>query len=186
MIERDASAANGDFGQDVRDTFPLADFFLRSSEKSTMKAELKRFIELLFNHPFHTPTRDEYGLYIARAAALRSADLSRQVGAAITNDDGDVLAVGCNEVPRPGGGAVWPGDPGDYRDFRVGGDKSAMMKRELVAEVLKKLSDAKWLSTEKDKLQVSQLVDDALYGDPALLDEARIANIIEFAPYRPC
>ena len=55
-----------------------------------------------------------------------------------------------------------------------------MMKRELVAEVLKKLSDAKWLSTEKDKLQVSQLVDDALYGDPALLDEARIANIIEF------
>ena len=61
-----------------------------------------------------------------------------------------------------------------------------MMKRELVAEVLKKLSDAKWLSTEKDKLQVSQLVDDALYGDPALLDEARIANIIEFAPYRPC
>ena len=41
LIERDASAANGDFGQDVRDTFPLADFFLRSSEKSTMKAELK-------------------------------------------------------------------------------------------------------------------------------------------------
>jgi cytidine deaminase len=180
LIERDASATNGDFGQDVRDTFPLADFFLRSSEKSTMKAEIRRFIELLFNHPFHTPTRDEYALYIARAAALRSADLSRQVGAAITNDDGDVLAVGCNEVPRPGGGAVWPGDPGDYRDFRVGGDKSATMKRELVAEVLKKLSDANWLSTDKDKLQVSQLVDDALYGEQSLLEDARIANIIEF------
>ncbi len=174
------SAGDGEFGQDVRDVFPLADFFLRSSDRADMQAELKRFVELLFNHPFHTPTRDEYGLYIARAVALRSADLSRQVGAAITNEDGDVLAVGCNEVPRSGGGAVWPGEPGDYRDFRVGADKSATMKREIVAEVLKRLSDAKWLRDEREKLPVSQLVDEALYGNEALFENTRISNIIEF------
>jgi cytidine deaminase len=180
LTERDASATDSNFGQNVRDTFPLADFFLRSSEQAEMKSELNRFIELLFNHPFHTPTRDEYGLYIARAVALRSADLSRQVGAAITNEDGDVLAVGCNEVPRPGGGAVWPGEPGDYRDFRVGTDKSATMKREIVAEVLKRLSDAKWLREDKENLNVSQLVHEALYGEEPLLEDARISNIIEF------
>jgi deoxycytidylate deaminase len=180
LIEKDASAADGNFGQNVQDTFPLADFFLRSSDRAAVKSELSRFVELVFNHPFHTPTRDEYGLYIARAAALRSADLSRQVGAAIANEDGDVLAVGRNEVPRPGGGAVWPGEPGDYRDFRVGTDRSATMKREIVAEVLKRLVDANWLNEDETKLKVSELVDDALYGENSLLENTRISSIIEF------
>jgi deoxycytidylate deaminase len=180
LIEKDADSGEGEYGQDVGDVFPLADFFLHSAERADMKREVKRFVELLFNHPFHTPTRDEYGLYIARAVALRSADLSRQVGAAIANQDGDVLAVGCNEVPRPGGGAVWPGEPGDYRDFRVGTDKSATMKREIVAEVLKRLSDANWLREDKERLPVSKLVDDALAGEESLLENTRISNIIEF------
>ena len=139
-----------------------------------------RFVELLFNHPFHTPSRDEYGLYSARAAALRSADLSRQVGAVITNDDGDILAVGCNEVPKAGGGSVWPGDRRDYRDFQVGTDKSAMMKQEIVAEVLERLRNAGWLSKEKADTPTSKLVDEAIYGNAPILDNARIASIIEF------
>jgi deoxycytidylate deaminase len=180
LIEKDADSGEGEYGQNVQDAFPLADFFLRSAERADMKREVKRFVELLFNYPFHTPTREEYGLYIARAVALRSADLSRQVGAAITNEDGDVLAVGCNEVPRPGGGAVWPGEPGDYRDFRVGADKTATMKREIVAEVLKRLSDAKWLREDKETVAVSDLVEAALTGEESLLENTRISNIIEF------
>jgi deoxycytidylate deaminase len=36
-------------------------------------------------------------------------------------DDGQIIAAGCNEVPRAGGGAVWEGRLADrdkdYRDF---------------------------------------------------------------------
>ena len=50
-----------------------------------------RFIELYFGYPFFTPTREEFAMFHAQAAALRSAALPRQVGAAITTEEGDVI-----------------------------------------------------------------------------------------------
>ena len=66
-----------DTGQSVRDTFPKSDFFVESALCAT---EIKRFVRLIFKDPFITPTLDEYAMFIARATALRSCDLSRQVG----------------------------------------------------------------------------------------------------------
>lgn len=43
-------------------------------------------------------------MYEAYGAAMRSACLSRQVGAALLDDHGNVVATGTNEVPRAGGG----------------------------------------------------------------------------------
>jgi deoxycytidylate deaminase len=63
------------------------------------------------------PKMDEMGMYIAYGYSLRSASLSRRVGAAILNADGDVIAVGTNEVPRFKGGLYWAEQLPDYRDF---------------------------------------------------------------------
>lgn len=49
------------------------------------------------------PNGDPDGL--AFGAALRSAQMGRQVGASLLSDLGDVIAVGTNEVPRAGGGS---------------------------------------------------------------------------------
>ena len=57
---------------------------------------------------------------MAQAAALRSFDLSRQVWAAITTPDGDLISIGCNEVPKFGGGNYWDEDKDKKRDVDLG------------------------------------------------------------------
>jgi deoxycytidylate deaminase len=134
-------------GQNVRDAFPLADVFVDARSKPGLDSSIGRYIELLFGHPFHTPTRDEYAMFLAHGAALRSADLGRQVGAAVTSADGDVLAAGCNDVPRYGGGVYWPEDREDFRDFRVGQDSSVLFRQDLVTQFLMHLKDSKLLAS---------------------------------------
>jgi cytidine deaminase len=95
---------------------------------------LSRFVQLLFGHPFETPTRDEFAMFHAYAAALRSADLERQVGVAITNDFGNIISVGCNEVPKVGGGSFWSEDQPDFRDFVKGYDSATRYKRILLRQ----------------------------------------------------
>lgn len=131
-----------EYGQNVRETFPCADVFVNADEPARLRAELGRFVEALFGYQFHTPTRDEYGMFHAVAGARRSADLSRQVGAAIATKEGDVVAVGCNEVPKAGGGLYWGGDPGDRRDFIEGRDVSHDIKKTMVREALERLRGA--------------------------------------------
>jgi cytidine deaminase len=140
LIRRDeADVGNRLFGQNVRDTFPQADVFVDASNHEELKASLDRFVELLFGYPFHTPTRDEFGMFHARASALRSAALGRQVGAAIATDNGEVIAVGANEVPKAGGGLYWAGDIEDARDFTKRSDTNTRKKRDLLADVLERL-----------------------------------------------
>jgi deoxycytidylate deaminase len=124
-------------------------------------------------------------MFHAKAAALRSADLSRQVGAVIMTNHGEIISAGCNEVPKAGGGAVWEGNPEDanvdYRDFQVGHDASARMKHEIISEIFQLMRSNGWLSEEFSQKNSSQLVDEAIYSsDNPILKEARVANIIEF------
>ena len=132
-----------------------------------------------------TPTMDEYGMFHAKAAALRSADLSRQVGAVIMTDHGEIIAAGCNEVPKAGGGAVWEGDvhdqDKDYRDFRIGHDSTARMKQEIMAEIFGQLQVMGWLSPELKDIKADELAIKALYdGDSPPLKGTRAASILEF------
>ena len=93
-------------GQSVRDVFPQADFFLRISDGTDdqIRANLSRYLDLLLGMRVITPTADERAMYEAHSAARNSACLSRQVGAAITDQAGEVLCVGWNDVPRAFGG----------------------------------------------------------------------------------
>jgi deoxycytidylate deaminase len=63
-----------------------------------------------------TPTEQEDGMYAAYAAGLRSACLSRQVGAAIVDENGKIVSTGCNDVPKGGGGLYSADD--DTHDLR--------------------------------------------------------------------
>jgi deoxycytidylate deaminase len=107
------------FGQRTRDTFYLADVFIEMTSER-YRRQLERFLELVFGHPFKTPTREEDAMFMAYASAARSAQFGRQVGAAITTVEGDVVAVGFNEVPSASGGAYWDEDPNDARDHKYG------------------------------------------------------------------
>jgi deoxycytidylate deaminase len=96
---------------------------------------------VLFGHPNRTPTRDEVGMFYAAAAARRSAELGRQVGAAICTEGGSLVAVGTNEVPRAGGGLYWEGDADDAREFTKGSDTNDLRKRQIAEEVAGNLVD---------------------------------------------
>jgi deoxycytidylate deaminase len=181
LIDRDQSEAGIDHGQNVRDAFYLADFFIDATVD--VRNQASRYLRLLFGDPFVTPTSDEYGMFHAKAASLRSADLSRQVGAMILSANGSHLAAGCNEVPMSGGGHYWPDiDPEsrDDRDFRYGSDKNAMMKLEMLEEVVAVLKERQWLRPAKAKIGNRALVMDLLSGAKPNLSDTRIANVIEY------
>lgn len=182
LIAKDQKAPGTDLGQNVRDTFPLADYFVRVGKGVTAGPQVERFVELVFGAPFVTPTRDEAGMYLAKAAALRSSDLSRQVGAVVMRGDGSIVAQGCNEVPVAGGGNHWEGDDpaGDNRDFRIGHDATSRKKEENLAEMFALLKQNNWLKKGLAEQPAEDLIRQALYGEGAFLKDARATNVIEY------
>lgn len=126
-------------GQNLAGTFPYAHVFVNTDKE--LKESITRFFDILFDHPFHTPTIDERNMFIAKGVALRSSDLSRQVGAVIANKNGDVIATGCNDVPKFGGGFYEPDDPSDKRDFQKGKDSNVQEKIEILEDIIKKLAE---------------------------------------------
>jgi len=93
-------------GQQMDKTLHLADYFIRNDTSTVEdgRKKLERALALLHGDQSITPTDDEQGMYAAYAAGLRSACLSRQVGASIVSSSGEILATGCNDVPKAGGG----------------------------------------------------------------------------------
>lgn len=144
LMERDADERLAPYGQRLNKTFYLSDFFIRldRGEEQT-RSELVRLVELLFGHPNRTPTFDEYAMFFAFAAALRSADLSRQVGAVIARDNA-ILATGANDCPRAGGGLYWPirdssgrlADEPRGRDYTLKCDSNVKEQKQIVERIV--------------------------------------------------
>lgn len=181
LISRDEQEGHNKYGQRLRDTFPLADVFLDACDGMRLRENLRRYIRLVFGHPFETPTVHEYAMFHAFAAALRSADLSRQVGAVIAAKDGSLLAAGCNEVPRSGGGTYWPGDHDDGRDFQRGFDPSAKIKRRLLKETLGRLRAGGLLKEDEGGNNLDTIVDAVISDDEkGVMKDARLMDLLEF------
>lgn len=145
LMDRDADEDGDDCGQHLRDTFHLADVFVDGIKKSEMSETLGRFFNALFGLNSITPSKNEYGMYCAKSASLRSADLSRQVGAAIFTENGEIISQGCNEVPKAHGGTYWDCEQPDYRDISLGSDPNEDEKREVVRDILERLERAEIL-----------------------------------------
>lgn len=145
LIDKDADEGGDDCGQHLRDTFHLADVFIDGINKSEMTSTLGRFFNALFGLNSITPNKSEYGMYCAKSASLRSADLSRQVGAAIFSPEGEIIVQGCNEVPKAFGGTYWDCEKPDFRDIALGSDPNEDEKREVVRDLLERLERAEML-----------------------------------------
>jgi cytidine deaminase len=181
LIERDELEEGKSLGQDVKDAFPKADLFVDARAKDTLEENIRRFVELLFGYPYHTPTKDEYAMYHAKSAAVRSADLGRQVGAAIATPGGDIISVGCNEVPKSGGGLYWEGDTPDGRDFQRGGDATFEQREQMVAELVGRFNEHGWLAEKYRNVEQKELVRNLLAGKHKdVLNNTQLFSLLEF------
>lgn len=162
-------------GQHTTKTFSLSDAFIslhRTSEKdgrAQWKHDIDRIVDIFFGDPYKTPERDEYCMFLAYAASLRSADLSRQVGAVLVSSGDDITATGCNEVPKAGGGQYSPEDDPVCRDCERGGDSNEEERQKMVDEIvveamaevesnLSKLSNESDAVAGKSELKVDDLL----------------------------
>jgi deoxycytidylate deaminase len=171
LMERDAEEIDT-FGQHTRDTFHLSDFFISLDDsRGKLQGDLWRVLDLIFGKPYVTPTFDEYAMFMAFSAALRSADLSRQVGAVVAQHR-NIVATGANDVPRAGGGLYWPDynragneidDWDEGRDYKRGFDSNAREKRAMIDEIVAAVaaSDQEAL---RDRLRRTKLNDITEYG----------------------
>jgi deoxycytidylate deaminase len=132
-------------GQRTRDTYHMADFFLNfGKDHDQIKNTIQRFLELIFAHPFKNPTFDEFSMFMAFSSSVRSGDLSRQVGAVITNNQ-QIVATGANECPASGGGLYWAEvdaesgivkDVPDGKDYTRNEDSNRSEQNEIIQGIL--------------------------------------------------
>ena len=167
------------FGQDVRSTFPKADYILDTSTRSRSDEGLSRLFRILFHDPSISPSFEEYGNNMAAQAAYRSIDLSRQVGAAIFDRTKKVIALGSNEVPKAGGGTYWVSNKPDGRDQEKGYDINTIRKRSLVVDIVETLSKHNKLTDDLKNLSPDELNNTLLSTDNGILKDSRILDILE-------
>lgn len=163
IIRRDQNEQSVKYGQRLNKIFHLGDAFITCDPSSKPEAQTVRFVKSLFGRNDISPTMDEFGSFMAKAASMRSVDLSRQVGAAILTSSGDMISVGCNEVPKKGGGNYWDDDPDKTRDIDKGTEANKVEINRIVHDFLRVLS-------ENNELREGATVDTIL-GDTKVQDE---------------
>ena len=169
LMKRDESDEI-ELGQQTSGTFYQADAFLSldSASVASFASEVERFVDLVFGDPFRTPTAAEHAMFLAFAGSLRSADLSRQVGAVVVSAGGEVIATGGNDVPRYGGGLYWPGED-DQRDYKWGKDSNKVEIEKIVQEILRNAQEQRKAPTKsqlENALRRSRLRDLTEFGRP--------------------
>lgn len=176
LMTRDAREEGRSSGQRTRDTFHLSDFFLYVDDSESRRRNgVDRILKLLFGDPYQTPTFDEFCMFMAFSAALRSADLSRQVGAVIGKDE-EIIAMGANDCPRSGGGLYWPkvkekdggvADCQGGRDHMLGYDSNDQEKERIVNDIVQAIRD-----TDNPHVNLNEIRD--------ILHDSPLDNITEY------
>ncbi|TKT69073.1 anti-phage dCTP deaminase [Aquamicrobium sp. LC103] len=180
LIEKDHNESSDEYGQRVSDVFHLGDVFVRGHDNKDSEAIVDRFIQAFFGHNGYSPTKAEYGMYAAAGAALRSLDLSRQVGAAVFSQRGEVITLGCNEVPKAFGGTYWCDDPGEqHRDFEEGVDGNHSRKIRVVHDLVERLGALGYLS-EKLTSAGSAAKQVRILMQEKRISDSRVMDLIEF------
>lgn len=181
LMERDRRQEDSN-GQQLDKALQMADFFLSTDHGTTpsLQRKLKRFLGLLHGENGITPTAQEYGMYAAFSAGLKSACLSRQVGAAIADQTGKIVSTGCNDVPKPTGGLYTSEDQG--RDQRCVhkeeqicfNDREKMTHKDDIAGALRSLM----LPDEVTRLIPEERLPQAL---EAVYNASHIGDLTEFS-----
>lgn len=136
FMQRDAKSSTK-HGQRVSDAFHLSDYFLdntverfgkdgQESQHWDINDKLSRLIKIVSHSSLVRPETSETAMHHAYGAAMRSACLSRQVGAALVDRNGNVAATGTNEVPQAGGGVYGESFEHDVSDHRCAFEKKGV------------------------------------------------------------
>lgn len=161
-----------DSGQALSKVFPQSHLFVDAGDIDKMKAQIIRFVQMLFGYPFNTPTTEESCMYLAKGVSARSADLGRQVGGVVADERGNILAVGYNDVPRVGGGFHVAGDVPDLRDFQLRYNSNRKEIIDLKDELMKSLN-----KKCSEKIKSRNALDDLIeYGRSVHAEEAVICD----------
>lgn len=172
-------------GQQFLKTILHSDFFVKNSMENidTLKPNLGRYIKIMMGIKSITPTIEENAMFHAQSAAAKSGCLSKQVGAAIIDENGKLLSTGCNDVPKAGGGLYTIEDKKDDSRcmFKYGGkcinqDKKNAIFNDIDTILTTKLTDIDYI-LKKHSLKKSTIV-------KSISDEIRkhekLKNLIEF------
>ncbi len=180
LIARDKNEVY-DYGQKLIKTLQYADFFVTNNkdESERLQTQLSRFFDLVFGVKIITPTKHEYAMYMAQSAAASSGCISRQIGAVILNDRGDITASGYNDVPKPFGGLYVSGDTNDSRccvngKFCRNDDHKDDIKKDIQKILSEELSPYRKKSGKK-------LEDLAQKISTRISKETRLKDLIEFS-----
>ena len=173
LINKDENDEEGGHGQHTSDTYHLSDFFVEVNyNNKKLKKSIFRFLDIVFGAPHITPLFEEYSMFMAFTASLRSADLSRQVGAVLTKNE-DIIATGANDIPKYGGGLYWPyydKDSDEFvdvpfgRDYKRGYDSNVIERKKIIDEIV---INAKEKGIDANELQ-------------KILNSSRLRDLIEF------
>lgn len=170
LVQIDEKEINNDHGQRVGEIFHEADFIVSADVPNhSPESQIKRFLHLVFGSNSISPTKMEYGMYMAKSASLRTVDLSRQVGAAIFSENSEIIAFGTNEVPKAGGGTYWEDDIQDDRDFKRGQDSNDKRKKEILYELMSQFDE---------KADLDRLLKDPLIKKSQFMDALEYGRII--------
>ncbi|MGF1868393.1 anti-phage dCTP deaminase [Photobacterium indicum] len=172
LIERDADESDK-HGQHTRDTYHLSDFFIDfGANRDKAQHDIWRTLDLMFGKPYVTPTFDEFAMFMAFSSSLRSADLSRQVGAVMTKNK-NIISTGANDIPQFGGGLYWPEydsdgvkiiDKDNGRDWKRGYDSNAHEKKTIINDIVDTLPNDEMKEPLRKLLNLSGIKDITEYG----------------------
>lgn len=186
FMKRDSKAPQK-HGQRVSDAFHLSDYFVdntaqriledgRTSNKEWKVSEdLERLIKLVTHGEIARPTTSESAMRAAAGAAMRSACLSRQVGAALVDAEGNLIATGTNEAPKAGGGVYGQGFDEVHDNRCAYGNKFCSSTREqkkIAEEILLEIFG-------EDDVQMKDPDQRAVLMD--ILRDGRIGDLLEFS-----
>ncbi|MFN3070920.1 anti-phage dCTP deaminase [Serratia sp. J2] len=179
FLNRDENAEEK-YGQHVSDTFHEADFFVDNTQDANedltitgMNDHLRRFVNLITQKSIVSPTISETAMHHARSSQMRSVCLSRQVGAALVNSAGNIVATGANDVPKAGGGIY-----GNSFSLQITEDHRCAFR------------ETKYCSSNKEQ---NNIIEELISVFPALVDgeekdeiikkirKTRLGGLIEFS-----
>ena len=167
-------------GQKVADTFFMSDFFVDNTQPRFLGTggvqkpnpmwriaeDLGRLAEMVTHEKIVRPTMAETAMYHAHGSRMRSSCLSRQVGAALVDSSGEIIATGCNEAPVAGGG-VYTGEGEDFRcAFHHGYCSSVREQNRIIDELISIFPG---------------LQEDGVEGARAKLRKSPIGQLLEFS-----
>jgi deoxycytidylate deaminase len=170
LMQRDLDESAIKRGQRVGEVFQHGDVFINASDDVRAEHTINRFIGAFFGKNNISPNQDEYGMYIATSASFRSIDTSRQVGSAIFSRDTEVIALGCNEVPKFGGGTYWVGDKKSHRDIEDGHDANMVNKRRIIYDFVNRLCIQGYISDKAPKDLFGTVMESDSFKDALIMD----------------